>query len=122
MVSAFSYSTAPQGDTVCDVHVTTAEGRDVNLKIESGHSTARGDYDLYTPERNGHERIATIESKEADYLNASGAPFQKHKYAARLTLPEALGNLTELRFRSSSEVILDIFDLVLCYEDSPPSS
>lgn len=116
VVSAFSYGSVPQGGVACVIEPIPAEGGAVPaLELISGVHTARHDYDFQAPGVQDHEKTAIVESVEADYLSAQGAPFMKHKYAGVIEAPDAFPPLRALRFRAQGEVILDVFDVVLVH-------
>ncbi|HPG66006.1 MAG TPA: hypothetical protein PLO37_04100 [Candidatus Hydrogenedentes bacterium] len=119
VVSAFSFGSVKQGQPLCEVVVVSADGHPTTLLLESGVTTARADYDFNGPEHENHQRIAPIESTEADYLNVAGAPFKKHKYPGILPLPRPLDRASSITFRAAGSVILDVYDVLLLYGPCP---
>ena len=111
LVSSYGYHAAPQGEVIGRC-ILLLSGEPVHeIPLISGENTARTDYD-FDPASQEHQRIAIIESEEADYLDVNGAPFQRHKYAASLDIPEGIVFDT-LEFEMLSRGTLDIHDVVL---------
>ncbi|MCC6144103.1 MAG: hypothetical protein IT368_09875 [Candidatus Hydrogenedentes bacterium] len=115
LVSAFSYGTLPQGAAVCRIVVRDAGGTEQVLTVQSGIATAKFDYDYHGAGVMAHKKVAVADSVEADYLSADGAPFMKHKYAAVLALPQPVSAPVSISFEAISDVIYDVYDVVLLY-------
>ncbi len=117
VLSAFSYGSEPQEKPICKISVNGKNKTLQTLSLRSGISTARYDYDYYPEGHLNHRKIRIVQSFEADYLNAFGAPFKKHVYLGELDCKRPSTPPTELIFQAaSSEVMLDVFDIVLLYE------
>ena len=115
LISSFGYNSVPQTKIVAMCRVYSNDQKLVELPILSGIHTARSDYD-FDPQRRDHQKIAIIESEEADYLDTNGAPFLRHKYVSKLPSTElALANSIE--FEMLVRGTLDIFDVVLLMDE-----
>ncbi len=121
IVSGFAYGTVPQGRSVCDIKAVYEDGAEVPLRLVSGVTTAKTDFDYYLPGTLDHEKIAIAFSWEADYLSAAQSPFMKHAYAGVLELPREGAALERLEFRATENVLLEIRDVVLLQDPAPAS-
>jgi hypothetical protein len=121
VVSSFAYGTVPQDGPVVEMGINdgTAERK---LRLLSGVHTARSDYDYYLPGTVNHGKPAIVESQDADYLDASGGPFRRHRYMGTLALDPPAPNLESLSFHVTADVVVDIFDIALLYSEpaAPP--
>jgi hypothetical protein len=115
LVSAFSYGSLPQGTPVCEIILRDESGQEVRLLAESGVATSKYDYDYHAPGAMQHNKVAIAASVEADYLSADGAPFMKHKYAHVLLLEAPMTGLKSITFKAVSDVVYDVYDIVLVY-------
>ncbi len=113
VISAFGFGNVAQGDPVCEVVAKTESGGKHTWALASGIATARADYDFYSEGNLNHKKVQVVESADAEYLDMSGGPFRKHKFIGFLEVPQTLGAIKSLTFRSQSSVIFDVFDVVL---------
>ncbi len=116
VVSSFAYGTVAQGKPVVEVGVNEG-GATRSLQLLSGVHTARGDYDFNLPGTMNHAKPAIVESQDADYLDASGAPFRRHRYMGALPLDPPAQNLELLTFHAVADVVVDVFDVALLYAE-----
>ncbi len=123
VVSSFAYGTVAQGKPVVEVGVNEGTASR-NVQLLSGVHTARGDYDYGLPGTMNHVKPAIVESQDADYLDASGAPFRRHRYLGTLPLDPPAQNLESLTFHVTADVVVDVFDVALLYAEpaAPPIS
>ncbi len=118
--SAFSYGDVPQDKPVFEMVPQTAGGAAMAaVPVLSGAHTARTDYDFYPARSMGHGKAEIIDSQEADTTDSGGLPMRRHRYAAQFDLP-APAALTGLAFRPVSNVVVDVFDVVLLLEAPAP--
>lgn len=116
LVSAFSYGDIPQGGPVCMVEVLAGDEVVRQVELRSGEHSARADYD-YRPEEQKHDKTSVVESWLAEYGDAEGAPFNKHKYGVRIPIgADAAARATALRFRAAADVVFDVYEVVLAPE------
>ena len=87
-------------------------GGDGERRVEllSGVHTARADYDYFTPGSQRHERAVIVESQDADHMDSTGAPFQRHRYGGRVPLDPPFRDLKSLEFRLRAGVVVDVFE------------
>ncbi len=123
VVSSFAYGLVAQDKPVMGVDVNDGA---VTRKLEllSGVHTARGDYDYYPSGVVNHSKPAIVQSQDADYLDASGAPFRRHRYMGVLPLDPPVSNLEQITFHAAADVVVDVFEVALIYTASaaPPVS
>ena len=120
LISAFSYGSVAQGKPVCRIVVRDKNGIEATLDILSGLHTARTDYDYKPASEVDHQKVTILESMPAEYRNQLDQPFEKHKYAGAIALPETLGAIHSIKFQSASPVVFDIYDVVLL-DEMPPA-
>ena len=116
VVSSFAYGTVAQDKPVVEVGVNEGSGSR-KLQLLSGVHTARGDYDFNPPGTMNHAKAAIIESQDADYLDASGAPFRRHRYMGVIPLDPPAQNLESLSFHAPAEVVVDVFEVALLFAE-----
>lgn len=121
VVSSFAYGTVAQDKPVVEVAVNEGAASR-NLQLLSGVHTARGDYDYSLPGTVNHAKPAIVESQDADYLDASGAPFRRHRYMGVIPLDPPSQNLESLTFHATADVVVDVFEVALLYAEpaAPP--
>ncbi|MEX2015612.1 MAG: hypothetical protein WD873_03175 [Candidatus Hydrogenedentales bacterium] len=112
VVSAFSYGNLPQNRGMFELTAADASGEQFSWTARSGVEIARIDYDFYPTGTLDHTRLTPLESWTADYLNAGGQSFSKHKYLALFTVPENF-TVASLTFRSLNPYVVDVYDVVL---------
>jgi len=117
VISSFAYGTVAQDKPVVEVGVNDGSAAPRNLSLLSGVHTARSDYDYYAPGAVNHAKPPIVESLDADYLDASGAPFRRHRYLGSLALEPPVQNLESLTFHVAADVVVDVFEVALLYAD-----
>ena len=125
VVSSFAYGSVAQGKPVVEVAVNDGTAPR-SMQLLSGVHTARGDYDYYLPGTMNHSKPAIVDSQDAeDYLDASGGPFRRHRYAGMVPLDPPTQNLESLTFSVTADVVVDVFEVALLYAEpaaAPPVS
>lgn len=116
LVSSFAYGSVVQGKPVVEVGVNEG-GPSRNVQLLSGVHTARGDYDYSLPGTVNHSKPAIVESQDADYLDASGAPFRRHRYMGVVPLDPPAQSLKSLTFHVTADVVVDVFEVALLYAE-----
>ncbi len=116
LISAYGYNSVPQSKKVGVCRVYSNGQILVELPILSGIHTARSDYD-FDPQGRDHQKIAIIESEEADYLDVNGAPFLRHKYVSKLPSAE-MAKADSIEFEMLARGTLDIFDIVILMDEN----
>ncbi len=123
LISGYSYGSVQQDGPVAALLPLDAENQEGDaILLRSGEHTARIDHDFFPANEMDHRKATIYDSRQADYLNAAGAPFVKHSYVCTLPLPEATPPLAAIRFQNVANVFLDIHDVVLLYELLPGKS
>ncbi len=123
LISGYSYGSVEQDAPVAALLPLDAENQEGDaLLLRSGEHTARIDYDFFPANEMDHRKAMIYSSRQADYLNAAGAPFVKHSYVCTLPLPEGGLPLAAIRFHNVANVFLDIHDVILLYELLPGMS
>lgn len=114
VASAYAYGSLPQDAPVMEV---TVEGRDGAraVVLRSGVDTARTDYDFFPSGDQDHAKATIIDSQDADYLDSGGAPFQRHRYLARLALDPPVPAPVAVSFRLVSDVVVDVHEVALLF-------
>jgi len=107
--SAYAYGIVPQGEPVMEVVLRGGDG-ERRVELLSGVHTARADYDYFTPGSQRHERAVIVESQDADHMDSTGAPFQRHRYGGRVPLDPPFRDLKSLEFRLRAGVVVDVFE------------
>ena len=122
IVSSFAYGSVAQGKPVVEVGIDEGAGSR-SVQLLSGVHTARGDYDFNLPGTVNHSKPPIVESQDADYLDASGAPFRRHRYLGMVSLDPAAQNLEALTFHVTADVVVDVFEVALLYTEpaAPPA-
>ncbi len=118
--SAYAYGIVPQGKPVMEV-VLRGGGGERRMELLSGVHTARADYDYFAPGSQRHERTVIVESQDADHMDSSGAPFQRHRYGGRVPLSPPLRDVRTLEFRLRGAVVVDVFEVGLAGAPAPPA-
>ncbi len=108
--SAYAYGIVPQGEPVMEVVLRGGDG-ERRVELLSGVHTARADYDYFAPGSQRHERAVIVESQDADHMDSTGAPFQRHRYGGRVPLAPPLRDLKSLEFRLRAGVVVDVFEV-----------
>ena len=122
VVSSFAYGSVAQGKPVLEVDMGEGAGSR-HMQLLSGVHTARGDYDYNQPGTVNHTKPPIVESQDADYLDASGAPFRRHRYLGTIPLDPPVQNLESLTFHVTADVVVDVFEVALLYaEPAAPSA
>lgn len=118
--SAYAYGVVPQGKPVMEVVLRGGDG-ERRVELLSGVHTARADYDFFTPGSQRHERAVIVESQDADHMDSTGTPFQRHRYGGRVPLDPPLRNVKTLEFRLSAGVVVDVFEVGVVSAPTPPA-
>lgn len=114
VASAYAYGSLPQDTPVMEVTVEGREGARV-VVLRSGVDTARTDYDFFPPGAQDHAKATIIDSQDADYLDSGGAPFQRHRYLARLALDPPVAEPRSVSFRLLADVVVDVHEAALLF-------